>query len=62
MWQIFADEYLATGAFELVRFASVSEEGVERITTTVRAFGTEHTLAGSRQRPDRGVLRGTVRR
>ena len=51
MWQIFADEYLETGAFELVKFASASEEGVERITTTVRAFGTEHTLTGSGNGP-----------
>jgi 2-isopropylmalate synthase len=46
MWQIFAQEYLEGGAFELVKFGSVSEDGVERITTTVRAFGREHTLAG----------------
>jgi 2-isopropylmalate synthase len=46
MWQIFAQEYLEGGAFELVKFGSVSEDGVERITTTVRAFGREHTLVG----------------
>ena len=46
MWQIFAQEYLEGGAFELVKFGSVSEDGVERITTTVRAFGREYTLAG----------------
>ena len=46
MWQIFADEYLADGPFELVRFAAESSEGAERITATVRAGGTEHTVSG----------------
>ncbi len=46
MWQIFAREYLDAGPFELVKFASASEDGVERITTTIRAFGTEHALSG----------------
>ena len=46
MWQIFAAEYLAEGAFELVEFASEGKEGTERISTTVRAFGTEHALNG----------------
>jgi len=46
MWQIFADEYLADGPFELVRFAAESSEGAERITATVRADGTEHTVSG----------------
>ena len=46
MWQIFADEYLGEGPFELVTFGSESRDGIERITTTVRAFGTDHTLSG----------------
>ncbi len=46
MWQIFESEYLAPGDFELVRFSSTSDEGIERVATTVRAFGTEHTLNG----------------
>jgi 2-isopropylmalate synthase len=46
MWQIFESEYLAPGAFELVRFSSTSDEGIERVSTTVRAFGAEHTLNG----------------
>ncbi|HEX9031531.1 MAG TPA: 2-isopropylmalate synthase [Streptosporangiaceae bacterium] len=46
MWQAFEDEYLAPGAFELVSFGSTSKDGIERITTTVRAFGVEHSLAG----------------
>ncbi len=46
MWEIFDAEYLAPGEFELLSFGSVSEDGTERITTNVRAFGIEHTLAG----------------
>jgi len=51
MWQIFADEYLTPGAFELVKFGSVSEDGVERIIATVRAFGAEHVLTGTGNGP-----------
>jgi 2-isopropylmalate synthase len=46
MWEAFDAEYLAPGEFELLSFGSVSEDGTERITTSVRAFGVEHTLAG----------------
>ncbi len=46
MWDIFAAEYLGSGPFELVDFSSASADGTERITTTVRAFGTEHALGG----------------
>ena len=46
MWQAFETEYLAPGPFELVSFSSTSDEGTERIATTVRAFGTEHRLTG----------------
>ena len=46
MWQAFEGEYLAAGAFELDSFSSVSEEGIERIATTVRAFGLDHELTG----------------
>ncbi|HEY8826460.1 MAG TPA: 2-isopropylmalate synthase, partial [Jatrophihabitantaceae bacterium] len=46
MWQIFEAEYLAAGAFELVKFSSTSDEGVERIATTVRAYGKDHSLSG----------------
>jgi 2-isopropylmalate synthase len=46
MWRAFEAEYLAPGAFELISFASASEDGTERITTTVRAFGTEYDLTG----------------
>jgi 2-isopropylmalate synthase len=46
MWDAFEAEYLAPGAFELISFASSSEDGTERITTTVRAFGNEYELTG----------------
>ena len=46
MWQIFAAEYLDDGPFELISFSSASEEGTERISATVRAFGVEHVLTG----------------
>ena len=46
MWDIFAAEYLAAGEFELVKFSSSSEDGIERISTVVRAFGREHELNG----------------
>jgi 2-isopropylmalate synthase len=46
MWRIFEHEYLAPGAFELVKFSSTSDEGVERIVTTVRAFDSQHELTG----------------
>ena len=46
MYEIFKEEYLAPGDFELVRFSSTSDDGVEKIQTTVRAFGTEHVLTG----------------
>jgi len=46
MWEAFEAEYLAPGAFELLSFASSSEDSTERITTTVRAFGTDYELAG----------------
>jgi 2-isopropylmalate synthase len=46
MWQIFEREYLAPGDFDLVRFSSSSEDGVERVAAVVRAFGAEHELSG----------------
>ncbi|PZS20019.1 MAG: 2-isopropylmalate synthase [Pseudonocardiales bacterium] len=46
MWQIFSSEYLAPGDFDLVKFSSTSDEGIERIATTVRAFGRDHQLVG----------------
>ncbi len=46
MWEAFDAEYLTPGAFDLVSFASASEDGTERISTAVRAFGTEYDLTG----------------
>jgi len=46
MWAAFETEYLAPGAFELLSFASTSENDTERITTTVRAFGINYELTG----------------
>ncbi len=46
MWQIFAAEYLQPGPFELVSYASASEDGTERVDCTVRAYGTEYELFG----------------
>jgi 2-isopropylmalate synthase len=50
MWHIFSAEYLSPsapeGPFDLVKFSSTSDEGIERITTTVRAFGQDHVLNG----------------
>jgi 2-isopropylmalate synthase len=46
MWRIFEEEYLAPGDFALERFSSSSADGVERVSATVRAFGTTHALDG----------------
>src|SRR5260370_42261283 len=46
MWQGFETEDLAPGAFELVSFASTSDEAAERVTTTVRAVGGDPHLTG----------------
>ena len=46
MYQIFRDEYLAPGDFSLERFSSSSDDGIEKIATTVRAFDMAHELSG----------------
>jgi 2-isopropylmalate synthase len=46
MWQIFSQEYLQGDQFQLVSFRSSSEDGVERLTATIRAFATEHQVTG----------------
>ncbi len=51
MWQTFEAEYLEPGAFELISFASTSDEEVERISTRVRAFGIDHELSGAGNGP-----------
>ena len=51
MWQIFSAEYLEAGAFELVSYASSSEDGAERVDCVVRAGGAEHELSGAGNGP-----------
>ncbi|HEY7009257.1 MAG TPA: 2-isopropylmalate synthase [Jatrophihabitantaceae bacterium] len=46
MWEIFSGEYLTPGAVELVKLASTSDEGIERITAVVRVDGVEHEISG----------------
>ena len=46
MRQIFTEEYLAPGAFELIKFSSTSDESIERIASTVKVFGTVYELVG----------------
>jgi 2-isopropylmalate synthase len=46
MWDIFAGEYLAPGTLEVVKTSSVSDEGTERITATVRVDGVDQVIAG----------------
>ncbi len=46
MWSAFEGEYLASGAFSLDGYTSVNEEGTERITAAVRAFGVEQSVTG----------------
>ena len=50
MWQIFSDEYLSPGRFELVRFTSATNGG-EHLTATVRVDGVEHEVAGAGNGP-----------
>ena len=46
MWEIFAAEYLSPGAVSLVKLASTSDEGIERITAAIRLNGVEHEITG----------------
>ena len=46
MGDIFTAEYLSAGAFELRSFSTSSNDAVDRITATIRAFTVEHTLTG----------------
>jgi 2-isopropylmalate synthase len=46
MWAAFEAEYLAPGPFELLGFSSAAEDGTERISARILAFGVEHTLTG----------------
>jgi 2-isopropylmalate synthase len=51
MWQIFAAEYLDGGPFELLAYSSESRDGVEHVTSTVRAYGAEHLISGTGNGP-----------
>jgi 2-isopropylmalate synthase len=46
MWEIFSQEYLTDEPFALLRSSSSSDDGIERMTTRIRAFGAEHDLTG----------------
>jgi 2-isopropylmalate synthase len=50
MWTVFDAEYLRSAAadspFELRAFSTTSSDGMERVSATVRAFGTDHELSG----------------
>jgi 2-isopropylmalate synthase len=46
MWEIFAGEYLALGRLEVVKTSSMSDEGTERITATVKVDGVEQVITG----------------
>ena len=46
MWQIFAEEYLSPGDFELRSFSASSADGVERVNAKVVAFGKEWDISG----------------
>src|SRR5260221_12430453 len=51
MWAAFDAEYLTSGDFELLSFSSTGEDGTERIATSARAFGVDHTLADDDKAP-----------
>jgi 2-isopropylmalate synthase len=46
MWEIFASEYLSPGRLDVVKTSSVSDEGTERITATVKIDGVEQEISG----------------
>jgi 2-isopropylmalate synthase len=46
MWEIFATEYLASGALSLVKVSSSSDEGTERITALITVNGETHEVTG----------------
>jgi 2-isopropylmalate synthase len=46
MWEIFSGEYLSPGRLEVVKTSSISDEGTERITATVKLDGVEHVITG----------------
>jgi 2-isopropylmalate synthase len=46
MWEIFSDEYLASGAVGLVDVSSHNDAGTERLAATVTVGGVEHEIHG----------------
>src|SRR5579862_5346623 len=51
MWQIFSAEYLEPEPFELVSYASASDDGTEKVTATIRAGEAEHVITGAGNGP-----------
>jgi 2-isopropylmalate synthase len=51
MWEIFSAEYLDPGPFELLSYSSESRDGIEHVSSVVRAYGTEHELNGTGNGP-----------
>jgi 2-isopropylmalate synthase len=51
MWEIFSTEYLEPGPFELISYSSESRDGVEHVSSVVRAYGTDHELTGTGNGP-----------
>ncbi len=47
MGEIFAAEYLRPGDFEMLTFSSVSADGIDTVTATVRAFDREYEVTGT---------------
>ncbi|HEU5265179.1 MAG TPA: 2-isopropylmalate synthase [Jatrophihabitans sp.] len=46
MYDYFANEYFAPGTFALKSWSTSSQNGVERISATVTAFGADHDVVG----------------
>jgi 2-isopropylmalate synthase len=46
MWEIFSDEYLASGEVGLVDVSSHNDAGTERLSATVTVRGVEHQIHG----------------
>ncbi len=46
MYEIFRDEYLAPGVFDIAKFSSTSDEGIEKINALVNVHGVEHWVSG----------------
>jgi 2-isopropylmalate synthase len=51
MGEIFAAEYLRPTCFEMLKFASVSTDGMDTVTATVRAFDDDFEITGTGRGP-----------